>query len=82
MNPMNPDFKLFYPIPYYKDLFITAPQGYVFKFELLSKVLPEEDWLKLTPKERLRNVWEVSREIESKLNIRMDINVIEDENLA
>lgn len=75
---MNIPMQDYYPIPYFKDLFITAPQGHVFKFELLTKVLPEEDWLNLSPKERLRNVWEVSKEIESKLNIRMDINIIED----
>lgn len=67
-----------YPIPYLKDLVINAPHGTKFKFELLTKVLPEEDWLKLSPKDKLKNVWEVAKEIESKLNIRMDINVIED----
>lgn len=61
----------FYPIPYYKGLYIEAPRGAVFKFEQLKSVLPKEDWFKLSMEERANNIEAVASELSSAL--RMEI---------
>ena len=71
-----------YPIPYLKDLVINAPQGAEFRFDLLTSVISEDEWLKLDDRGRLTNVWNVIKELETSLGIKVQTNVILDENLA
>lgn len=74
-EPMNPDFKLFYPIPYVKDLFITAPKDTVFNFEALD-VIPENEYLALDAESRLKRVFEVIQKLEKQLGIKIHYNII------
>lgn len=79
-EPRNSKFKEFYPIPYVKDLVITAPHDAKFNFQVLG-VLPESEYLALDAKDRLRSVLEVIRKLENYLCIKIDYNVMVDDGL-
>lgn len=68
----------FYPIPYVKELVLNAPEGTLFNFSALKSAIPEEDFIQLTTKSKLKYIMEVIKELEDKFHIKVAFNVVDE----